>query len=105
MYPQNTPPQTAFAMNTDPDAALVPAASPEEASQPLVQQEVSEATCGAFLSARAPETRRLQALPVRAFGARLEEDALRVPPIDAANYWRALAPSEVTAGACRHRLP
>lgn len=92
-------------MNMDPDAALVPAASPEEASQPLVQQEVSEATCGACPSARAPETRWLHALPVRAFGAQLEEDALRVPPIDVANYWRGPPLSEATTGACRHRLP
>lgn len=72
-------------MNTDADTALAPASSPEE-NRSLVQQDVSEATREALLSALAPETRRIYAMHVRAFGAWMGEDVLGATPIDVANY-------------------
>ncbi len=75
-------------MIMDPETALAPASPPEKGRSP-VQEDVSEATREALLSARAAETRRIYAMHVRAFGAWLGEDVLGATPIDVANYLAA----------------
>ncbi len=114
-YPKNPPSQTGFAMNPDPESALSPAYYAEEAHT-LAEQDVSEATREALLSARAAETRRIYAMHVRVFGAWLEEDVLLATPIDVANYmagpgaershsWRLQALASITGAFEEAGLP
>ena len=102
-------------MNPDPESALTPA-SPPEVAQALAEQDVSEATREALLSARAAETRRIYAMHVHAFGAWLEEDVLLATPIDVANYmagpgtershsWRPQALASITGAFEEAGLP
>ena len=102
-----------MALQTDSPLALEPV---PPSRHPVSTAEVSEATCEALRSARAPATQRVYALHVRAFGQWLEEDVLDATPVDVANYlagpgaekshsWRAQAAAAIKSAFDEVGLP